>query len=219
MPEIKKQDYLKRDFSTIRLDIENVLKIYFPKQWQDFNVSSAGMALVDLLAYVSDLLSYYTDKRFNELFLDGVSESSSAYRIAKTLGYKVPGVRGSSTLVDVTVRVPAISTGPDSQYLPIFRPGVRFEGVGQFFETANQVDFSNDFSENGVANRVVNPIFDSTQNILGYNVTKREFVVAGTTTILSQRITDIDAENAFFGSFVTRNKCVRGFRRGCNARL
>ena len=78
MPEIKKQDYLKRDFSTIRLDIEKVLKIYFPKQWQDFNVSSAGMALVDLLAYVSDLLSYYTDKRFNELFLDGVSESSKS---------------------------------------------------------------------------------------------------------------------------------------------
>lgn len=197
MPEIKKQDYLKRDFSTIRLDIEKVLKIYFPKQWQDFNVSSAGMALVDLLAYVSDLLSYYTDKRFNELFLDGVSESSSAYRIAKTLGYKVPGVRGSSTLVDITVRVPAISTGPDSQYLPIFRPGVRLEGVGQFFETANQVDFSNDFSEVGVTNRVVNPIFDSSQNILGYNITKREFVVAGTTTVLSQRITDINAETPF----------------------
>ena len=110
MPTIKKQDYLKRDFSTIRLDIENVLKVYFPKQWQDFNVASAGMALVDLLAYVSDLLSYYTDKRFNELFLDGVSETSSAYRIAKTLGYKVPGVRGSSTLVNVTIRVPALST-------------------------------------------------------------------------------------------------------------
>ncbi len=76
MPTIKKQDYLKRDFSTIRLDIENILKVYFPKQWQDFNVTSAGMALVDLLAYVSDLLSYYTDKRFNELFLDGVSETS-----------------------------------------------------------------------------------------------------------------------------------------------
>ena len=197
MPKIKKQDYLKRDFSTIRLDIENILKVYFPKQWQDFNVTSAGMALVDLLAYVSDLLSYYTDKRFNELFLDGVSETSSAYRIAKTLGYKVPGVRGSSTLVNVSIRVPALSTGPDEQYLPIFRPGVRFEGAGEFFETANQIDFSNDFSETGVTNRSINPIFDSSQNILGYTITKREFVVAGVTTTFRKSLSDRDAETPF----------------------
>jgi hypothetical protein len=208
MPTIKKQDYLKRDFSTIRLDIENVLKIYFPKQWQDFNVASAGMALIDLLAYVSDLLSYYTDKRFNELFLDGVSETSSAYRIAKTLGYKVPGVRGSSTLVNVTIRVPAISTGPDKEYLPIFRPGVRFEGAGQIFESANQIDFSNDFSEVGVTNRTVNPVFDSSQNILGYDITKREFVVAGTTTFFSRRLTDVDAETPFLEILLTETNVL-----------
>lgn len=208
MPTIKKQDYLKRDFSTIRLDIENVLKVYFPKQWQDFNVASAGMALVDLLAYVSDLLSYYTDKRFNELFLDGVSETSSAYRIAKTLGYKVPGVRGSSTLVNVTIRVPALSTGPDEQYLPIYRPGVRFEGGGQLFETANQIDFSNDFSEVGVTNRTVNPIFDSSQNILGYNITKREFVVAGVTTNFNKVLNDRDAETPFLEVFLNEKNVL-----------
>jgi hypothetical protein len=121
MPRIKKQDYLKKDFTNIQSDIENLIKVYFPNEWKDFNVASAGMALVDLLAYVSDLLSYYTDKRFNELFLDGVSERSSAIRLAKTLGYKVPGVRGASTLVDLTITVPALSTGPDPDYLPLMK--------------------------------------------------------------------------------------------------
>lgn len=203
MPEIKKQDYLKRDFSTIRLDIEKILKVYFPRQWQDFNVASAGMALIDLLAYVSDLLSYYTDKRFNELFLDGVSEISSAYRLAKTLGYKVPGVRASSTLVDVIIRVPAISTGPDEQYLPTYRPGVRLDGNGIVFETVNQIDFSSDFSENGFTNRTINPVFDSSQNILGYDIVKREFAVAGVTTVLQKIITDADSETPFFEIFLT----------------
>lgn len=208
MPEIKKQDYLKRDFSTIRADIEKILKIYFPKQWQDFNVTSAGMALIDLLAYVSDLLSYYTDKRFNELFLDGVSETSSAYRLAKTLGYKVPGVRGSSTLVDVVIRVPALSTGPDEQYLPIYRPGLRLDGNGITFETVNQIDFSSDFSENGLTNRKINPVFDSAQNILGYDIVKREFAVAGTTTILQKTITDEASETPFFEIFLPQTNIL-----------
>jgi hypothetical protein len=202
MPQIKKQDYLKRDFETIRKDIESVLKVYFPNEWQDFNVASAGMALIDLLAYVSDLLSYYTDKRFNELFLDGVSERESAIRIAKTLGYKVPGVRGSSTLVDITITVPAISTGPDTQYLPIFRPGVRFKANNQTFETFNQINFADDFSETGAANRIINPIFDASQNILGYNITKREFCVAGQTTIYKKVITEEEANTPFLEIFL-----------------
>jgi hypothetical protein len=197
MPRIKKQDYLKKDFTNIQSDIENLIKVYFPNEWKDFNVASAGMALVDLLAYVSDLLSYYTDKRFNELFLDGVSERSSAIRLAKTLGYKVPGVRGASTLVDLTITVPALSTGPDPDYLPLYRPGVRFSSNNIFFETINQTDFSNDYSETGAANRIINPIFDSSQNILGYNITKREFCVAGQTTLFKKVITDEESNTPF----------------------
>lgn len=197
MPEIKKQNYLNRDFDTISADIDKILKVYFPEEWQDFNVSSAGMALVDLLAYVSDLLSYYTDKRFNELFLDGVSEPSSAYRLAKTLGYKVPGKKGASTLVDVVVRVPATSTGPDYQYLPLYRPGIRIEGGGQTFETRNEIDFSNDYSESGVANRTVEPVFDAAQNIIEYKISKREFCVAGTTTVFKKIISESNSNTQF----------------------
>ena len=62
----KNQTYLNRDINSIREDLMNLLKIYYPDQWQDFNAVSIGMSLVDLMAYVSDLLSYHTDKRFNE---------------------------------------------------------------------------------------------------------------------------------------------------------
>lgn len=198
MPTIKKQDYLKRDFETIRGDIEKLLKNYFPNEWQDFNVASAGMALVDLLAYVSDLLSYYTDKRFNELFLDGVSESSSAVRLAKTLGYKVPGVKASATLVNVTITVPPTTTGPDSQYLPVYRPGMKIAGAGVTFETVNQIDFSSDFSDTGVANRKINPVFDASQNITSYEITKQEYAVAGSTKVLKRVISDDISSTDFY---------------------
>jgi len=71
MGQINKQpDYLNRDFSSIRAELEQLLRIYYPEQFKDFNVVSPGMAMVDLLAYTSDILSYYTDKRFNQLFID-----------------------------------------------------------------------------------------------------------------------------------------------------
>jgi len=155
------------------------------------------MALIDLLAYVSDLLSFYTDKRFNQLFLDGVGEAASAFRLAKTLGYKVPGTKGSSTLIDISIIVPPTSTGPDESYLPQIRPGARLSGLGQNFETFNEIDFKNDFSATGVANRKVDTIFDASQNITGYRVTKREFCVAGTTTIFRKVINQEDANTEF----------------------
>ena len=60
-------NYLSRDFTSIRADLINYLKTFFPEQWQDFNVTSPGMALLELNAYVGDLLSYATDKKYNEI--------------------------------------------------------------------------------------------------------------------------------------------------------
>ena len=48
---------LSRDFQSIRSDLESFLQAFYPEVWKDFNVTSPGMALVDLNAYVGDLLS------------------------------------------------------------------------------------------------------------------------------------------------------------------
>ena len=182
-------NYLSRDYSSIRQDLINYLQAFFPDQWQDFNVASPGMALLELNAYVGDLLSFVVDKKFNELFLDGISERKSAYRLAKTLGYQVPGVRPAITLSDIIIQVPATSSGPDVSYLPIYRPGVQIQGAGQVFETTNQIDFSSDFSEDGVANRIILPILNGNQDLINYQIIKRESIQAGTTKIYQQEVT------------------------------
>jgi hypothetical protein len=192
-----KQSYINRDFESIRGELVDLLKVYYPEQWQDFNVTSVGMSLVDLLAYVSDTLSYNTDKRFNELFLDGVTEREAVFRLAKTLGYKPTGNRPAITLIDITISVPPTATGPNVSYLPVFRQGLQVRGNGQVFETVSDCDFSSDFSENGVANRIITPIFNANQDILRYNVTKREIVKAGTTVIYQRDISSDDASTPF----------------------
>lgn len=186
-------NYLSRDFATIRQDLINYLRIFFPEQWQDFNVASPGMALLELNAYVGDLLSYVADKKFNELFLDGISERKSSYRLAKTLGYQVPGVRPAITISDISIEVPVTADGPDTNYLPVYRPGFQVKGAGQVFETVQEIDFSRDFSEDGRANRIIQPILNGNQDLIKYRIIKREKVKAGATKIFKKEITISEA--------------------------
>lgn len=204
----KSQNYLKRDFESIRQDLVNLLKVYYPEQYQDFNAASVGMSLIELLAYVSDLLSYHTDKKFNELFLDGIADKVSAFRLAKTLGYKPPGFRPALTIAEITVEVPPTADGPDPSYLPLYRPGMQVKGAGQIFETVNEIDFSSDFSEDGIANRKIEPIFNANQDILRYRITKLEKLKAGTTVIFRKEITTEEAATAFLDVFLPEDNVL-----------
>ncbi len=186
-------NYLSRDFSSIRGDLINYLKTFFPEQWQDFNVTSPGMALLELNAYVGDLLSYATDKKYNELFIDGVQERRSVYRLAKTFGYKPPGVRPAMSVADIIIEVPPTADGPDASYLPVYRSGVKVKGAGQVFETVNEIDFSSDFSEDGIANRIIEPIFNGNQDLIRYRIIKREKIKAGVTKIFKAEVTSTQA--------------------------
>jgi len=189
-------NYLSKDFTAIRQDLINYLKVMYPEQWQDFNIASPGMAMVDLNAYVSDLLSAMIDKKFNENYLDGVSERRAVYQLATNFGYKVPGVRPGLSVADISIDVPPTADGPDPNYLPIYRPGMQIKGSGQVFETIYDIDFSNDFSEEGVPNRKVIPVFNSNQDIIKYTILKREKIKAGSTQIYTLEI-DEEAAVAF----------------------
>lgn len=186
-------NYVSRDYTSIRQDLINYLKTFFPDQWQDFNIASPGMAMVELNAYVGDLLSYIADKKFNEMFLDGLTERVSAYRMAKTFGYKITGVRPAISVVDLTVEVPVTADGPDPNYTPVLREGVQIRGAGQVFETAYSVDFNEDYNEEGVPNRIIQPILNGNQDIIKYRIVKREKVKAGATKILKREVLTEDA--------------------------
>ena len=185
---IKQINYLSRDYQTIRTDLINYLKAFFPEQWQDFNVASPGMALLELNAYVGDLLSTSIDKKYNELFIDGVQQRSAVYRMAKTFGFKVPGVRPALTIVDIMVEVPTTANGPNYLYAPVLRPGLQIRGGGQTFETVNDIDFSNDFSEDGERNRTIQPVLNGNQDLIKYRILKRELVKAGVSKILKVEV-------------------------------
>ena len=53
--------YTSREYTSIREDLLQFAKRYYPESFQDFNESSFGSLMIDTVAYVGDILSFYLD--------------------------------------------------------------------------------------------------------------------------------------------------------------
>ncbi len=193
----KKINYASRDFVSCRTDLVNFIKQYYPDILSDFNDSSIGTLIVELNAAVSDILSYHTDRMFQETQIDYAQERKSIMAMARTFGLKVPGKRPSITIVDFTVVVPVDGSSFDVTYAPLIRQGAQISGAGKIFETLDDIDFSSPFTIGGLPNRLIIPNIDSNGNIQNYTLTKREIVINGVTKIFKRAINQEDVKPFF----------------------
>ena len=58
-------NYLSKDFDSIKADLMDYVKRHFPNDWRDFNDASGGMAILELMAYVGDILTFNIDRQVN----------------------------------------------------------------------------------------------------------------------------------------------------------
>jgi|TARA_R110002012_G_scaffold75383_2_gene190513 hypothetical protein len=184
----KRINYNARNFLEVRSELINFVKQYYPELFSDFNDASVGQMLLELNAAVADMLSFNTDRAFQETQIDYAQEKSSLLGIGRTLGLNIPGVRPSICLVDFRVTVPPKGDTFDNSYCPILKYGSQVQGGGQTFEVNDDIDFSSPLSVGGIPNRKVRPNVDTNGVIVSYYITKRELVVNGTTKILKRNI-------------------------------
>ena len=189
----KKINYFARNFADVRGELINYVKHFYPELYQDFNDASIGMMLLELNAATADMLSFHTDRMFQETQIDYAQERRSVMNIARTLGLKIPGRRSSITLVDFSVVVPVYGDTFDIRYAPIIRFGAQVAGGGQTFETLDDIDFSSPYSSGGIPNRLIIPNIDANNNIISYTLVKREIVSNGVTKILKRVLGEADA--------------------------
>lgn len=190
----KKINYFARNFADVRGELITYVKHFYPELYQDFNDASVGMMLLDLNAAVSDMLSFHTDRMFNETQIDYAQERRSLLNIARTLGLKIPGKRSSITLVDFSVTVPVFGDTFDIRYAPIIKYGTQVAGSGQIFETLDDIDFSSPYSAGGIPNRLIIPNINANNQIISYTLVKREIVSNGQTKIFKKIINSSDAK-------------------------
>jgi len=147
-------NYTSRDFESIKNDLENYAKRYYPTTFKDFSEASFGALMLDLVAYVGDQLSFYADFQANESFLDSAIRYDSVIRLSETLGYKNQGVGKSTGEISVYMLVPvsATSRAPNVDYLPILQKGSVFNGEnGATYTLIADIDFSDPSNEITVA--------------------------------------------------------------------
>ena len=193
----KKISYTARDFQTIRTELINFTRTYYPDLIQNFNDAGVFSVLMDLNAAVTDNLQFQIDRSIQETVLQYAQQKSSIYNIARTYGLKIPGQRPSVALTDFSITVPAFGDKEDLRYCGILRRGSQVSGAGQPFETVYDIDFASPLNAEGSPNRLKIPNFDSNGKILNYTITKREVVVNGTTKVFKRVITPNDVKPYF----------------------
>ena len=98
---IPQVDYTSRDYSAIRDDLINLINQYNP-QWTSRDPSDLGMTLVELFAYLGDLMNFYTDRAANEGFLATASQRDSILQMAAMLGYSPTKAVAATTTLTFT---------------------------------------------------------------------------------------------------------------------
>jgi hypothetical protein len=204
----RKISYTARDFVTIRQELINYTRTYYPELIDNFNDAAVFSVFLDLNAAVADNLHYNIDRSIQETVLQFAQQRSSIYNIARTYGLKIPGQRPSVALVDFSITVPAFGDKEDERYLGILRRGSQVIGAGQIFETVYDVNFASPFNIDGIPNRLKIPNFDVNNNLINYTITKRETVVNGITKVFKRTILPNDVTPFF--SFFLPEKNVLG---------
>ena len=147
-------DYTSRDFNTIKADLQEYARRYYPNTFRDFSEASFGSIMLDTVAYVGDILSFYLDFQVNESFLHTTIQYDNISKIGKQLGYKPRLAPTSHGIIALYITVPSSTSGlgPDRNYLPILKSGASFLSTnGLSYTLITEVNFADDDNEVVVA--------------------------------------------------------------------
>ena len=185
--------YTSKDFSTIKADLIEYTKAYFPDTYKDFNETSPGMMLIELASYVGDVLSYYIDYNYKESLLTTATERKNVIRLAEFLGYKTTPITPSIVRLRVTTDVDADADGNlDTNASVIQNPirsGLQIQSTNNselIFETLGEVDFG--ITQEGTPdNEAIN--FNSEGIVTEYRLTRFVEAISGETKTKSFNVT------------------------------
>jgi hypothetical protein len=75
------------DFETLRKTFVDYLRLYYPETFNDYIESSEFIALLDVMAFMGQALSFRTDLNTRENYLDTAERRDSVVRLANLVGY------------------------------------------------------------------------------------------------------------------------------------
>lgn len=88
LPPLAEIDYLAKDFQSFRKLMLDRMALVLP-EWPERNPVDLGVAIVEVLAYAADYLSYYQDAVATEAYLETARERISVRRHVRLLDYRL----------------------------------------------------------------------------------------------------------------------------------
>lgn len=107
-------DYTDKDFDSLRVRLINLVRGAFP-EWTDFNVANFGNILLELFAFVGDVLLYYQDNQAREAYITKAQLRRSLLALTKLIGYTPAGSSAASTNLTFTLAEPPTGSVTISQ--------------------------------------------------------------------------------------------------------
>jgi len=216
--DIKKQQnktFLAKDFESIRNNLLNTARTYFPDKIQDFSEASVGGMFLDFVATVGDSLSYYLDHSFKELDPQLAVEPENILTHLRNAGVDIVGTAPATTDIEFTIIVPSElnpntqNYQPQNNALPVILAGTSISSdSGITFYTTDDLDFSqvnesgalvaqyqiNSVDENGIPATFA--VFKSVSSVSGIEKTEtinipNEFVPFREITLSEKYITTL----------------------------
>jgi uncharacterized phage protein gp47/JayE len=81
-------DYMARDYDSFKQAMIDLIPSKLPK-WTDRSEADFGIVLIEIFAYMADILSYYQDRIANESFLATAQERRSVLQHLRLIGYEL----------------------------------------------------------------------------------------------------------------------------------
>ena len=190
---LKERRYLNKDFDSLRADLLQYARTYFPDQIRDFSEASLGGLLLDMSAYVGDVQSFYLDHQFQESFPDSSVENNNIERHLKNAGVPIVGASPAVASVSFYFKVPSTGSNgsyvPDSTSLPKIIAGtICKSNSGVDFELTEDIDFGEtDNSGNLLASTTVLQT-DANGNATSFIVTREGICISGNRSIESFQV-------------------------------
>ena len=96
-------DYIDKDFDALRARLIALVRSVFP-DWSDFSVATFGNVLLEMYAFVGDVVTFYLDAQARESRLVTATQRKNVIALARMLGYDNRGEL-IDTLTDIRAQL------------------------------------------------------------------------------------------------------------------
>lgn len=188
--------YLAKNYDDFKTEFHKYTRKYYPDMLQDFQDASVGNWFIDLVSALGDDLSYHIDRTFQETDINSAQQKNSLLNLARTNGLKIPGRKSAMVEIEVSCRLPLKGDGDarlaDESYAPIIKQGTVISTGLITFQIMHDINFAEQFNEDGVSDRQIIPKRNANGIIEKYTYKKLALALAGESKVYRQTLTSSD---------------------------